>query len=76
MTRTRVSRSPTALTEVIKLPSPLGLKPCVCFDGAEKACSEWRVDARAIGNDRTSDRITKSEICDRILQARLTESRA
>jgi hypothetical protein len=28
---------------VIKLRSSLGLKPCVCFDGAEKACGEWRV---------------------------------
>jgi hypothetical protein len=31
------------LIEAIKLRSPLGLKPCVCFDGAEKACGEWRV---------------------------------
>jgi hypothetical protein len=34
-----------ALIEALKLRSPLGLKPCVCFDGAEKACGEWRVDA-------------------------------
>src|SRR5215472_7288593 len=34
-----------ALIEAIKLRSPLGLEPCVCFDGAEKACGEWRVDA-------------------------------
>ena len=33
------------LIEAIKLRSPLGLKPCVCFDGAEKARGEWRVDA-------------------------------
>jgi hypothetical protein len=29
-----------ALIEAIKLRSPLGLKPCVGFDGAEKACGE------------------------------------
>ena len=23
----------------------MGLKSRVCFDGAEKACGEWRVDA-------------------------------
>jgi hypothetical protein len=34
-----------ALIEAIKLRSPLGLKPCICFDGAQKACGEWRVDA-------------------------------
>jgi hypothetical protein len=33
-----------ALIEAIKLRPPLGLKPCVCFDGAEKTCGEWRVD--------------------------------
>jgi hypothetical protein len=33
-----------ALIEAIKLRSPLGLKPAVSFDGAEKACGEWRVD--------------------------------
>jgi hypothetical protein len=31
-----------ALIEAIELRSPLGLKPCVCFDGAEKACGEGR----------------------------------
>jgi hypothetical protein len=31
--------------EAIKLRSPFGLKPCVCFDGAEKVRGEWRVDA-------------------------------
>jgi hypothetical protein len=34
-----------ALIEAIKLRSPLGLKSGVCFDAAEKACGEWRVDA-------------------------------
>jgi hypothetical protein len=34
-----------ALIEAIKLRSPLGLKSGVCFDGVEKACREWRVDA-------------------------------
>jgi hypothetical protein len=34
-----------ALIEAIKLGSPLGLKSDVCFDGAEKACGEWCVDA-------------------------------
>ena len=34
-----------ALIEPVKLRSPLGLKPDVCFDGVEKACGERRVDA-------------------------------
>jgi hypothetical protein len=33
-----------ALVQAIKLRSPLGLEPGVCFDGAEKACGEWCID--------------------------------
>jgi len=34
-----------ALIKAIELRSPLGLESGICFDGAEKACREWRVDA-------------------------------
>jgi hypothetical protein len=34
-----------ALIEAIELRSPLGFKPSIYFDGAEKACREWRIDA-------------------------------
>jgi hypothetical protein len=34
-----------ALVEVIELRSPLGFELGVCFDGAEKACRERRIDA-------------------------------
>jgi hypothetical protein len=37
-----------ALIEAIKLRSPLGLKPCVCFDGAEKACGECVVSTAVL----------------------------
>src|SRR5215472_13491841 len=46
-----------ALIEAIKLRSPLGLEPCVCFDGAEKACGEWRVDAFEELQEDEADRV-------------------
>jgi hypothetical protein len=34
-----------ALIEAIELGSPLGFEPGICFDGTEKACREWGIDA-------------------------------
>jgi len=36
----------------------LGLESCVCFDGAEKACGEWRVDAFEELQEDEADRVS------------------
>jgi hypothetical protein len=59
-----------ALIEVIKLRSPLGLKPCVCFDGAEKACGEWRIDAFEEIQEDEADRVSLRE---QLITARVRE---
>ena len=46
-----------ALIEAIKLRSPLGFEPSVCFDGAEKACREWGIDAFEELQEDEADRV-------------------
>jgi len=48
----------------------LGLKPCVCFDGAEKACGEWRVDAFEELQEDEADRVSLRE---QLITARVGE---
>jgi hypothetical protein len=58
------------LVEAIKLGSPLGLKPCVCFDGAEKTCGEWGVDAFEELQEDEADRVALRE---QLITARVGE---
>jgi hypothetical protein len=48
----------------------LGLKPCVCFDGAEKACGEWRIDAFEELQEDEADRVSLRE---QLITARVRE---
>jgi hypothetical protein len=50
-----------ALIEAIKQRSPFGLEPCVCFDGAEKACGEWRAAAFEELQEDEADRVALRE---------------
>jgi hypothetical protein len=59
-----------ALIEAIELRSPLGLKPCVCFDGAEQACGERRVDAFEELQEDEADRVSLRE---QLITARVGE---
>jgi hypothetical protein len=59
-----------ALIEAIKLRSPLGLKPCVCFDGAEKTCGEWPVDTFEELQEDEANRVSLRE---QLITARVGE---
>jgi hypothetical protein len=50
-----------ALIEAVELRSPLGFKPGICFDGAEKACREWRIDAFEELQEDEANRISLRE---------------
>ena len=47
-----------ALIEAIELRLPLGFEPSVCFDGAEKACCEWGIDAFEELQEDEADRVS------------------
>jgi hypothetical protein len=57
----RVEIVDDALIEAIKLRSPLGFKSGVCFDGVEKACREWRIDAFEELQENEADRVSLRE---------------
>jgi len=46
-----------ALVEAIELRSPLRFEPGICFDGAEKACREWGIDALEELQEDEADRV-------------------
>ena len=49
------------LIEAIELRSPLGFEPCICFDGAEKACGEWGIDPLEELQEDEADRVSLPE---------------
>ena len=49
------------LIEAIELRSPLGFEPCICFDGAEKACGERGIDAFEELQEDEADRVALRE---------------
>jgi len=50
-----------ALIQAIELRSPLGFEPGICFDGAEKACREWGVNAFEELQEDEADRVPLRE---------------
>src|SRR5436190_12781407 len=59
-----------ALIEAIELRSPLGFELGICFDGAEKACRERRVDAFEELQEHEADRVSVSK---QLIPARIGE---
>ena len=59
-----------ALIEAIELRSPLGFEPGICFDGAEKACREWGIDAFEELQEDEADRVPLRE---ELIAARVRE---
>ena len=49
------------LIEAVELRSPLGFEPGICFDGAEKACREWGIDAFEELQEDEADRVPVRE---------------
>ena len=47
-----------ALIKAIELRSPLGFEPCICLDGAEKACGERGIDAFEELQEDEADRVS------------------
>ena len=41
--------------------SPLGFKPDICFEGAEKTCREWGIDAFEELEEEDADRVPLRE---------------
>ena len=58
------------LIEAIELRSPLGFEPCICFDGAEKACGERGIDAFEELQEDEADRVALRE---ELIAARVRE---
>ena len=54
----RVEIVDDTLIEAVELGSPLGFKPGVRFDGAEKTGREWRVDAFEQLQEDEADRVS------------------
>jgi hypothetical protein len=59
-----------ALIEAIELRSPLGFEPGICFDGAEKACRKWGIDAFEELQEDEADRVP---LWDELIAARVRE---
>ena len=59
-----------ALIEAIELSSPLGFEPGICFDGTEKACREWGIDAFEELQKDEADRVPVRE---KLITARVRE---
>ena len=59
-----------ALIKAIELRSPLGFEPGICFDGAEKTCREWGVDAFEELQEDEADRVSLRE---ELIAARIGE---
>jgi hypothetical protein len=49
------------LIEAIELRSPLRFDPGICFEGAEKACREWSIDAFEELQEDEADRVPLRE---------------
>jgi hypothetical protein len=59
-----------ALIESIELRSPLAFEPGICFDGTEKACREWGIDAFEELQEDEADRVSRRE---ELIAARVRE---